>query len=257
MEGSEDVNFLRTGFAELLRKYNIKDREGRREVEKTAKRLQELEARGDKVSPIFIILDKDDEITEIKSSPAVRVLQWQRRCMENYLLDIDVMTELLKDSSVAKTPLASSGEVNRMLRDLAFKQLFQIAAREVYQGFGYKSPSFRAQVLDVPQHGIAAALYARMRSSKDSMPDIDEQSWVKEFDTRLSARTSELQLVWEPKWKEVCDGKALFADLQVTGALRISTTVLKRKILQRMKETKSENWRLVESQLETLIQRRD
>ena len=33
---------------ELLRKYNIKDRGGRREVEATAKKLQELEARGDK-----------------------------------------------------------------------------------------------------------------------------------------------------------------------------------------------------------------
>ena len=39
VEGDDDVEFLRAGFGELLRKFNIKDRGGRKEVEKTAKKL--------------------------------------------------------------------------------------------------------------------------------------------------------------------------------------------------------------------------
>ncbi|MGO8735078.1 MAG: ATP-dependent nuclease [Terriglobia bacterium] len=256
VEGDEDVDFLRTGFGELVRKYNIKDRGGRKEVEKTAKKLQELEARGDKVSPIFIILDRDDEITDIQSSVAVRVLQWQRRSIENYLLDMDVLTEFLKDGSVTKTPLPSSGEVERLLRELAFEQLAEIAAAQVYRSFGYKSPSLRAEDLEKKQIGqIGAALYARIRSSRESMPDIDELTWVSEFEREVAATESRLKPLWEPKWKEVCDGKRLFADLQKNGLLKISVSLLKRKIVQRMKETVSENWRLVESQLKTLLEK--
>lgn len=145
VEGDDDVEFLRAGFGELLRKYNIKDRGGRKEVEKTAKKLMELETKGEKVSPIFIILDKDDEITDLKGSSSVRVLQWQRRCIDNYFLDVEVIAELLNDGAVVKAPIATAGEVDRLLRDLAFEQLPEIAAREVYRRLEYISPSLQAK----------------------------------------------------------------------------------------------------------------
>jgi len=256
VEGDDDVNFLQAGFGELLRKYNIKDRGGRREVEKIAKTLQGLEAKGEKVSPILIILDKDDEITDIQNSVAVRILQWQRRCIDNYLIDIDVMTELLKDEAIATAPMTSSGDVDRLLRELAFEQLLEIAARDVYRSLGYKNPSLRLE--DVQQQSeekMSMALYARLRSARESMPDEEEGSWTANFLSKVRARKSELMMVWEPKWKELCDGKRLFDDLQRKGMVTMSVAQLKRRIIQRMKETKSENWRLVESQLKALIQK--
>jgi hypothetical protein len=60
-------------------------------------------------------------------------------------------------------------------------------------------------------------------------------------------------LDWEPRWKEVCDGKRLFADLQRKGVLKIGISDLKRKVIQRMKDIRSENWELVEAQLRDLI----
>ena len=256
VEGDDDVDFLRAGFWEILRKFNIKDRGGRKEVEKTAKKLQELEARGEKVSPIFIILDKDDEITNLSSSPAVRVLQWQRRCIDNYFIDIDVITELMKDGSTARTPVSTSGEVDRLLQALAFEQLPGIAAREVYRGFGYLSPWLLAEDVEKgSQAEISAALYARMWAARGSMPDVEESVWVGDFQRAVAERIAELKIEWEPKWKEVCDGKRLFNDLQKQGILKISVLVLKRRIIQRMKETKSENWRLVESQIQALVRR--
>jgi AAA15 family ATPase/GTPase len=256
VEGDDDVEFLRAGFGELLRKYNIKDRGGRKEVEKTAKKLQELEERGDKVAPIFIILDKDDEITNIKNSAAVRIMQWQRRCIDNYFLDTDVITELLKDESIAKTPISSAGEADRLLRELAFEQLFENAAREAYRSFGYESPSLRVEDLEnKSENEVSAALYTRRCGARKSIPDVDKSSWCKDFHEKVDAKKDEMRLVWEPKWKEVCDGKQLFATLQKKGILKIGVLLLKRKIIQRMKETKSENWRLVESQLKSLIEK--
>lgn len=256
VEGDDDVDFLRAGFGELLRKYNIRDRGGRKEVEKVAKKLQELETKGEKVSPIFIVLDKDDEIASVQNSPSVRVLQWQRRCIDNYFLDVEVITELLRDSAVAKTPMEDSGAVDRLLRELAFEQLSEIAAREVYRNFNYLSPSLQAADTQKGSDAeICTALFNRMLNSKGSMPPVEEATWKSEFQLAVSAKKSELELKWEPKWKELCDGKRLFIDLQKKGILKISVLQLKRRILQQMKETKSENWRLVENQLQSLIKR--
>jgi hypothetical protein len=94
-----------------------------------------------------------------------------------------------------------------LLRELAFEQLCEVAAREVYEAFGYKSPWLRIEDIEKKsKNEIGAALYGRMRGSKNSMPDVDEQTWVAQFLANVSAKESELQLVWEPKWKEVCDG---------------------------------------------------
>jgi predicted ATPase len=250
VEGDDDVDFLRNGFDELTRKYNVKDRGGRREVEKTAKKLQELEAKGEKVSPIFIILDRDDEIANIASSPAVRILQWKRRCVENYLLDVDVVAEIFRDDAILKKPITDSGEVERLLQNLALQQLPEIAAREVYGGYGFLSPSLRSEDIEgKSQSEISGALYDRMQASWDSMPRRDRDSWIKEFDARLQTTIDALKLQWEPKWIEVCDGKRLLKDLQKLGVLKVSTPNLKRRIIQRMKETQSDSWRLAESQL--------
>lgn len=94
-----------------------------------------------------------------------------------------------------------------------------------------------------------------MSSSRASMPDVERDAWIGKFEMDVAAREAELKLEWEPKWKDACDGKRLFADLQKRGILKISVSDLKRRIIQRMKDIKSENWRLVESQLRTLTGR--
>lgn len=256
VEGEDDVELLRNGFGELIRKFNIKDRGGRKEVEKTARKLQELEAKGERVSPIFIILDRDDEITNISNSTAVRVLQWKRRCIDNYLLDIDVFAEVFRDETVVKKPIADSGEVERLLQKLALLQIPEIAAKEIYNEYGFRSPSLRSEDTEgktLPE--IGAALYDRMRASRDSIPDVNKDDWIKEFDQRVQSKVKQLELQWEPKWIDICDGKRLMKDLQKRGLFRTSMPNLKRRLVQRMKETQSDSWRLVESQLRGLLGR--
>ena len=254
VEGDDDVAFLELGFSELLKRYKVKDRGGRREVEKTAKKIQTLETNGEKVAPIFIILDKDDEITNLKSSDGVRVLQWPRRCMENYLIDVDVITALLKQDEVAKTPVSSQGEVDRILRELAFTQLNEIAARDVYQSYGYKNPSLWADdITKKPIQEIAEALFTRLSTVRDSLTFSAKEDWEADFIAKCESKKTELLLAWEAKWKELCDGKMLFDDLQKSNRLRISPLAFKRRIIQDMKLTTSENWRLVESLIKGLL----
>jgi hypothetical protein len=116
VEGDDDVKYLREGFGDILRRYNVTDRGGRSEVEKTVTEIQDLEKKGKKVDPIFIIFDRDDRPTNLISSRAVRILQWKYRSFDNYLIDMESITSLLKSPDIARFPVQNAGQVDRALR---------------------------------------------------------------------------------------------------------------------------------------------
>jgi hypothetical protein len=255
VEGDDDVEFLQRGFSDLLRRFLIKDRGGRREVEKTAKKIQALEEKGEKVSPIFIIIDRDEALTDLTNSQNVRVLQWKRRCIDNYFIDLDVITELLKNPEIAAKVVATEGEVDRLLREIAFEQLDAVAAKAVYRDYGYLSPSLRTEDVEkgASLEDMGVAFFKRSKAASDSLQGLDERNWKDRFIARTQELRNSLQIEWEAKWKEDCDGKRLFSDLQKRGYLRVALPVFKRRVIQRMREVSSENWRLVESQLKELV----
>ena len=144
VEGDDDVRLLEEGFGDRFRRHRIVDLGGRREVEKNVERLQALEKAGRKVDPIHLIFDHDNAPSNLTSSTAVRILQWPRYCLENYLIDIDVIAELLKLEELAREPGVKAGELSNELRTLAFSQLDELAARKVYRDLGYVSPTLHA-----------------------------------------------------------------------------------------------------------------
>jgi predicted ATPase len=255
VEGDDDVAFLENAFPELLKRFKVKDRGGRREVEKTARRLQELEASGQRVDPIFLLFDRDDEITGLESSSSVRIMQWERRCLENYLIDLSVLTELLKKNDIARKPFPNEGEVAKVFRDLALSQLDGIVAKEQYSRRNYKSPALRSEDIEKSDSlsGIAEALYSRAETARASIELNSRTAWVKDFLDSCATRRAELEVVWEASWKERCDGKRLFRDFQKAGHLKIPLSAFKSQIVGRMRDTSSDNWRIVDSHLRKLI----
>jgi predicted ATPase len=246
VEGVDDVTFLETGFPELMKRYKVKDRGGRREVEQTISDLQQLETKGQKVSPIFLIFDRDNQPSNLSSSTAVRMLQWGRRCAENYLLDTDVIAALFKEPDIAKKPFASEGEVRRLMRDLALQQLTLIAAREVYGSYSYQNASLRTE--DFRGSSLAELsenFFKRASTARASIPDETRESWTGRFVAEAEARCKELQNTWEAKWHELCDGKQLISDLHKAAGLRVSEATFKARIVREMRDTTSDNWRLV------------
>lgn len=254
VEGDDDVIFLQAGFPDTVKKYQVKDRGGRREIEKAILSLQALEEKGHKVAPIFLIFDRDEEPSGLANSPAVRVLQWQRRCAENYLIDTDVIADLLKDPSITRTPVDSAGEVHKRCRDLAFRQLDEISARETYNSYGYKNASLtKDDVKFSSLHEISAALFDRMSEARSSIPEVARETWGPKFIAEAEARKRQLQLTWDARWKEVCDGKRLISDLHKASNLKMSEAAFKERIVRKMRDTGSENWRLVKNLLEELL----
>jgi predicted ATPase len=254
VEGDDDVNFMLEAFPDVLRKYNVKDLGGRREIEKNIGKLQDLEARNQKLSPIFLIFDRDESITDLKSSKLVKVMQWKRRTLENYMIGTDVWSELLRGDTVTRSPIASGGEVHKLMLETAFSQINSIAAREVYNTFGYQNATAtRGDLIGSDIDQIADILFARVSAASKSLAGISNENWKSEFLGRVAQKVNEITLQWEAKWIDLCDAKRLISDMHKRIDAKVSEATLRTMITRKMRDTESEDWRVVRSLLSDLL----
>ena len=101
VEGDDDIDILEAGFPSILNRYKLTHLQGRGNVEKEIRTLQEAEARGEVETLKCFIFDFDNAPTTLKSSTFVRVNQWKRRCIENYLINDNAIYECLRDDGLA------------------------------------------------------------------------------------------------------------------------------------------------------------
>ncbi|RTL53984.1 MAG: DUF4435 domain-containing protein [Bradyrhizobiaceae bacterium] len=253
VEGESDVSFLQNGFPEIFKRYIIKDTGGRREIERSITEIQSIENGEKKVPPIYFIFDHDGAPTNLSSSKSVRIHQWQRRCVENYMIDVDVIAEILKDPENTHSPIESEGEVQRMMRELAYQQLDSLVAKDIYESRKYETPSIHREDLKGDIKEITGSLFGRMTKSRNSMPDVEWETWSQSFATQCSMKKEELQQLWEVKWRDLCDGKRLISDLHKAAKMKMSEAAFKAKITQRMRDTTSETWQAVKGILQDFI----
>ncbi|MBU2856159.1 AAA family ATPase [Acidithiobacillus ferrooxidans] len=253
VEGPDDILVLETGFGDILRRLKLKDLGGRIEVERQIELLQSAEKDTPSAAMRYFIFDRDDVPSSLTSTESVKVLQWDRRCLENYLLDIDAITDLLMDSDVAKVPFTNMGEVTGFLKSLAFNQLTERAAREQYISYGFGDVGLRAnEIKGKNASEIAETLLQRLTSMKQQLAVVSEIDWKQEFEMACAGRKEQLREIWEAKWREDCDGKRLFQDIGASGRLRMSIRNFKKRVIAQMRNTQSENWRSVKSLLSEL-----
>jgi len=255
VEGDEDVDLLEVGFGDLLRRYKIKDLGGRREVEKQIIQLQEAERKGTKLSARYFIFDRDSAPTGLTNTGAIRLLQWDRHCLENYLIDLDVLTELLKDPDIVKNPFPNQGEVSKTLRDLAMSQIDESVARQVYQTLQFDDPGIRTgEIRGKTLEQIANVLIGRLQGIVKQMEPIGTGAWKNEFLKKCEDTRKQQEMVWDARWAELCDGKRLFGDLVKQRPFKISQLKFKKRIMTQMRAVPTANWRNIESLLKRLLQ---
>jgi len=253
VEGEEDIEMLEAGFGDLLRRYRVTDLGGRREVEKQINLLQEAEKKNTTLPPCYFVFDRDESPTGLKNSAKVRVLQWQRRCLENYLIDIDTLTDLLQDSELVENGPSSLGEVQKLLRDLALSQLDELAAKSAYAQYSFDDPHLRAsEVRGKSIVEISEILFSRLRRMSQQTSGVTDH-WKDSFVAESERQKNELLAVWNVKWMENCDGKQLFTDLRRKLKTRVSLRRLKKRVIQEMGRKQTENWRSVQSLLTNLL----
>jgi hypothetical protein len=254
VEGEHDVDLLDEGLGDLLRRHMIKDLGGRREVEKRIEALQKAEHVGEILTPRYFVFDKDDAPTGLTNSATVRFLQWDRRCLENHLFDIDVITDLLKGRELDGQKITNVGQVEALLRSLADEQLDDFAVRRVYHGYGYQDQGLRSDDLkDKNLSQVGNTLFGRIEAAKQSICNLEETSWKDKFLTDVATKRAELKTTWDTTWQIECDGKWLFRSLQKRVQLNMSLLIFKKQIIGRMRQNKSKLWETVNNKLSELI----
>jgi predicted ATPase len=255
VEGEHDVELLEHGFNSLLKQYKLKDLGGRREVEKQIKSLQEAENHGEKLSSRYFIFDRDDAPSILESTEKVKVLQWDRRCLENYLIEIDILADLLMDKEISGRPTGNLGELSQNLKKLTMMHLDDAVIADVYKEFNFDHPGHRPSETVAKSFSEAGELlFTRIDRIKEQISILSREHWTQDFIRKCQARRSQLEPIWDVKWPELCDGKRLFKEIQKLYEPRMPLLSFKKRVLERMKATPpSENWRAIESLLKELI----
>jgi predicted ATPase len=258
VEGTDDTELLQSGFPDRLSGFKISELHGRNEVEKNIRSLQDAEQKGEVDTLQCFIFDRDRMPTGLMSSKYVRVLQWQRYCFENYLLDHDSIYDVCQNKDVkVGGPSFTRAELRKTLKDLAFDQLTGMIARSISQQLAIETAGLRASEADDASSYEEAAemLAARLQRIRAAVEAIKMPSWKQDFINECNELDARSREEWEDKWTTECNGKIVLESLHKILKTNLSALAFKRHIIEAMARKAAENWRAVDSLLsETLKQ---
>ena len=190
VEGEHDVEVLEAGFDKLVVKYHMTQLGGRGNIEKEIQTLQSAETRGEIDTLNCFIFDLDRAPTSLTSSRMVKILQWKRRCVENYLIDEKIIYDLFNDKEISKDRIDNRGEIQTILRGIAVSQLQEAVATDIYNGLAYENPGLRPkEILGKTYLEMADVLFSRLGTLKNQIGGLAEVDWKKDFVSRCMRST--------------------------------------------------------------------
>lgn len=254
VEGEHDADLLITGWLDRVAGYKITELGGRSAVEKEIKNLQAAEREAKLDASQCFIFDLDRKPTGLSDTPLVKVQQWDRYCLENYLLDPDTIYDVCKANNFTEVP--SRGELATLLRETSLAQLRGVIARDVYQAKEPDNPGFRPELASIGSYDkIGKALLVRLESIRDQIISIDSSIWLQEFEATCEARDNELREQWREKWSIQADGKRVLHEVFRQVGPTCSFLDFKRRIVETMLNKKTETWRVVDNILSAALMR--
>ncbi|CAL76551.1 hypothetical protein BRADO2738 [Bradyrhizobium sp. ORS 278] len=254
VEGIHDVEILQTGFDHIFRRFKLKQLGGRGQIESDIKELQRAESRGDDVGYYYFLFDHDGKPTTLSDSNHVRLRQLQRHCLENYLLDPEIITDLTRDPEFGSSPLKNITDTTSIMKNLALAQLDTVSARSVFKKFGLERIGFDMKVLNGSDPAtMAGQLWSQIEAMRSSFSELQAAGFDEEFKKQFNSKKSELTAVWDDKWRDLCDGKLLFYSLRAEGYVRGDLLKLKRRISGEMRARTTETWSSLDSLLKELV----
>lgn len=248
VEGDDDIDLLGLGFPELLAGYQLKSLGGRTEIEKDIARLQEAESRGELDRLSSFIFDRDRKLSKANSTRFVKVLQWDRYCIENYLTDESVLFDVL--SRYCSVKPESKGALRSSLKEMALAQTGDEAIRRTYLTREPENCGIRPkEVFAKPATEAAELLFARLERSRDLLATLQRESWIADFVQECEGTAKMMRAEWDDSWRKECDAKRLFKDIQAKYQAKISLGFLKAEVMKEMRVRQTDDWKV----LQTLI----
>lgn len=254
VEGIHDVEVLRSGFDEIFRRYKIKQLGGRGQIEKDVVELQKAEKNGADIGYHFFIFDHDGRSTTLSSSEHVRIYQLTRNCLENFLLDAEVITDLSRNNNFSENAFGTVTEAQKALKELALQQVHGVASRSVFEEIGLEQVYFDMKALNNPDSiKVAEALQSEVSRIRLLLGALEEKGFTTEFKRLYAIRHKEIFEKWEAQWQQLCNGKRLFEDLRRGGYVRGDLLGIKKQIIAEMSVRRTEMWGSLESAFHQLI----
>lgn len=248
VEGEDDIDLLGAGFPDLLAGYQLKSLGGRTEVEKDIARLQDAEKRGEVERLSSFIFDRDRKPAAIGSTRLVKVLQWDRYCIESYLTDEAVLFDVLQRYCTTKPE--SKGSLRATLKEMALAQTTDEAIRRTYLQREPENCGLRPkEVLSRTATEAADILFTRLQRAQESLAALKRETWTAEFVQESNQVAATLRSEWDDTWRKECDAKRLFKDVQAKYQARISVGMLKAEVMKEMRVRQTDDWKI----LQTLI----
>lgn len=248
VEGEHDTAILEEGFNEQVMGYKITSLGGRREIEKEILALKDGERKGELDKLNCFIFDLDRSPAGMESSNLVKVLQWDRYCLENYLIGRKLLFDELNDSGVKD--LGSRGTFEKKVSELAIGQLVEVVAKRVYSQLEPDNPGLRSSEIERKTYSeISETLAGRLVGIKQELQSFDEASWKTNFVSQCEDLRSQLESDWTEDWIKLCNGKRLIDDIYREYTVRLSKFDFKRRLAKRMRIEQTEDWTLVRSKI--------
>lgn len=243
VEGIHDVEILQSGFDAIVRRFKVKRLGGRGQIENNIRDLQKAETRGDEIGQHYFLFDHDGKPTSLNDSKNVRLRQLKRYCLENYLLEADIITDLTREKEFADREIKSVTETTQLMKELALLQLDVVAAREVFKQLGLEAIGFDMSVLADAPENAASALWNRIEEMKADFEKLQNRGFEQEYKQLVAATVVQLKLSWDDKWRDLCNGKVLLEDMRKAGRIKGDLLKLKRRIAveMRLRSTDSYN----------------
>ncbi|MCK4823599.1 AAA family ATPase, partial [bacterium] len=257
VEGPHDEELLEEGFRGILGdRCQISWLGGRKAVEAEIVNLQKAEIDGRLDRLHCFIFDQDRDITGIKSSRLVRVVQWDRYCFENYLLNAQVLYDVL-DTALKVTALPDRGKFQILLKEKALEQIKPLAARQAYEPSRPISPGLKNEDLRDNYDEMAGILYQKLDQLKTEITSLDLDSWNEGFMTRCNQIQNELVAAWDTEWVISCNGKELLEKVFNEFTVKRSRIDLKKELIRRMRDHMTSEWQTIRQLLQDSVSMND
>lgn len=252
LEGKDDVEILDRALTSMFPGFQSKDLGGRKEIEKEIKVLQEEEKKDKLGSFQYFIFDLDRAPADLKSSARVKIAQWDRYCLENYLLDTDSIFEVIQDLKRMDSKF-NRGAVQNAMKDHALKQIEPLALKSILSEYFNDYLNFKLN--KVIKDGIEETFNlvgSYLAEASEKSTTLIKSLELNEFKKNVERKIEELRLLWDDNWNKHCDGKKVIIDIHKQYAISLSMVEFKKRIFTVIQNKKSENWVLIEGKLREL-----
>jgi predicted ATPase len=253
VEGIHDAEILQSGFDAIVRRFIVKPFGGRSSIESDIRDLQKAEKKAVEVGFHYFLFDLDGKPTLLNDSTHVRLRQLKRYCLENYLLDAEIITDLTREKEFADQPLPNVTETTQLMKRLALSQLNVVASREVFKQLGLEAVCFDMKVLERDTEDAASQLLNRIEMITTQFEVLKGAGFKEEYQKQVNTKLTELKAQWDDKWRDHCNGKLLLEDMRKDGHLKGDLLKLKRRLATEMRLRSTDSYNALVGILRDLL----